>query len=157
MRIDQLPPLPASAGTVKVPCSFNGADYAGEMEANTAVNTWQSGDAINASLYGFGYVSSSAKVLTFIAMTPKMFNAGASVSLTLLLAAVRVVGGGYLSSVLNNDLTSLVTDITCSGTALIITISSPTAWEYGSGGSSSGAIPNNTPVAGYVTVQLAVN
>lgn len=157
MRIDQLPDLPASAGTVVVPCSYNGADYKGSMEANSAVHTWQSGDGINDSLYGFGYVSSSAKVLTFIALTPKMFNAGATVSLTSLLAAIRVVGGGYLSSALNNDLTAEVTSIVCSGTMLIITVTSPVAWTYGSGGTPTGTIPNNTPVAGYVTVQLAVD
>ena len=157
MRIDQLPALPAGAGTAKFPCSYNGADYVKELETNPSVLVYQSGDQINDSLFGFGYVTTDAKQLTFICLTPKMFGAGAAVSATSVLAAVRAVGGGYIANAIGADLTSKVTSVVCSGCMLIFTITKSTAWTYGSGGTSSGTVTNNTPVAGYLTVQLTVS
>lgn len=158
MKISQLPNLPSSASSVEIPCVYNGADYKTLYTANSdALPIYQSGDTISGYLYGYGYVTSSSKDATLIFPMPKMFAAGASVSVTSLLASLRVVQGGYLGASNGIDLTSLITSVTCQGTALIINLSGSSAFTYGTGGSSSGTVTNNTPVAGYVTIQATVS
>ena len=158
MKISQLPDLPSSASSVEIPCVYNGADYKTPYTANASVlPIYQSGDTINGYLYGYGYVTSDSKALTLVFPMPKIFTAGASVSVTSLLASLRVVQGGYLGANNGVDLTSMITSVTCQGTALIVSLSSVSAFTYGSGGSSSGTVTNNTPVAGYVTIQATVS
>ena len=157
MRIGELPDLPETAPTVVVPCTYNNADYKVEIVANqTSLPIYQSGDYISGYLYGYGYVTSSSKDAWIICPMPKMFQGGATVSITSLSVSMRVHNGGYLGS--NTvDMTSLVAAATCQGTALIIKLSSSTAFTYGSGGTPSGTVTNNTPMCGYVSIIAAVN
>lgn len=157
MRIAQLPDLPGTAPTVDVPCTYNGADYKTTITANQgALPIYQSGDSISGYLYGFGYVTSSSKDAWIICPMPKMFQNSATISITSLSVSMRVHNGGYLGS--NTvDMTSLVAAATCQGTALIIKLTSSTAFTYGSGGTPSGTVTNNTPICGYISIQAAVN
>ena len=157
MRIGELPDLPETAPTVVVPCTYNNADYKVEIVANqTSLPIYQSGDYISGYLYGYGYVTSSSKDAWIICPMPKMFQGGATVSITSLSVSMRVHNGGYLGS--NTvDMTSLVAAATCQGTALIIKLTSSTAFTYGSGGTPSGTVTNNTPISGYVSIIAAVN
>ena len=126
------------------------------MANQTSLPIYQSGDYISGYLYGYGYVTSSSKDAWIICPMPKMFQGGATVSITSLSVSMRVHNGGYLGS--NTvDMTSLVAAATCQGTALIIKLSSSTAFTYGSGGTPSGTVTNNTPMCGYVSIIAAVN
>ena len=157
MKISDLPDLPGTAPNVDVPCTYNGADYKTTITANQgALPIYQSGDTISGYLYGYGYVTSDSKNATLIFPMPKLFQSGATLSISSLLASMRVVQGGYLGATNGIDLTAKVTGTTCQGTALIISLSSSTAFTYGSGGSSSGTVTNNTPVAGYVSISATV-
>ena len=157
MRIGELPDLPETAPTVIVPCTYNNADYKVEITANqTALPIYQSGDYISGYLYGYGYVTSSSKDVVLAFPMPKIFQSGATLSVTNLLVSMRVGQGGYLGANNGIDLTSKVTGTTCQGTALIISLSSSTAFTYGSGGSSIGTVTNNTPVAGYISILATV-
>ena len=134
MKISQLPDLPGSASSVEIPCVYNGADYKTPYTANaSALPIYQSGDTISGYLYGFGYVSSSSKAAYLVLPMPKLFMPGAAISLTSLLCSIRVHNGGYLGANSGIDMTSLVSNVTCQGTALILTLSSSTAFTYGSG------------------------
>lgn len=157
MRIAQLPDLPDSAPSVEVPCTYNGADYKTEITVNAdALPIYGSGDTISGYLYGYGYVTSSSKDAWIICPMPEMFQSGATISITSLSVSMRVHNGGYLGS--NTvDMTSLVAAATCQGTALIIKLTSSTAFTYGSGGTPSGTVTNNTPMCGYISIQAAVN
>lgn len=157
MRIGELPDLPETAPTVVVPCTYNNADYKVEIVANqTSLPIYQSGDYISGYLYGYGYVTSSSKDAWIICPMPKMFQSGAAITITSLSVSMRVHNGGYLGS--NTvDMTSLVAAATCQGTALIIKLTSSTAFTYGSGGTPSGTVTNNTPMCGYVSIIAAVN
>ena len=157
MRIAELPDLPETAPTVIVPCTYNNADYKVEVTANqTALPIYQSGDYISGYLYGYGYVTSNSKDAWLIFPMPEMFQSGATVSITSLTVSMRVHNGGYLGS--NTvDMTSLVAAATCQGSALIIKLTSSTAFTYGSGGTPSGTVTNNTPMCGYVSIIAAVN
>ena len=157
MRIGELPDLPETAPTVVVPCTYNNADYKVEIVANqTSLPIYQSGDYISGYLYGYGYVTSSSKDAWIICPMPELFQNGATISITSLSVSMRVHNGGYLGS--NTvDMTSLVASTTCQGTALIIKLTSSTAFTYGSGGTPSGTVTNNTPICGYVSIIAAVN
>lgn len=157
MRIADLPDLPETAPTVIVPCTFNNADYKVEVTANQNVlPIYQSGDEISGYLYGYGYVTSNSKDAWIICPMPEMFQGGATISITSLSVSMRVHNGGYLGS--NTvDMTSLVEAVTCQGTALIIKLTSPTAFTYGSGGTPSGTVTNNTPMCGYVSIAATVD
>lgn len=158
MRIAELPDLPETAPTVVVPCTYNNADYKVEIVANqTSLPIYQSGDYISGYLYGFGYVTSGSTDAWIICPMPKLFQAGATVSITSLLCSIRPTNGGYLGASNSIDMTSLVAAATCQGTALIIKLTSSTAFTYGSGGTPSGTVTNNTPICGYVSIIAAVN
>ena len=158
MRIAQLPDLPGTAPTVDVPCTYNGADYKTTITANQdALPIYGSGDSISGYLYGFGYVSSSSKDSTFVFPMPKVFLGGATISVTSLLVSMRTINGGYLGATNGTDMTSLVTAVTCQGTAIIVNLSKSTAFTYGSGGTSAGTVMNNTPVCGYVSIDATVD
>ena len=157
MKISQLPDLPGTAGSVDVPCVYNGADYKTTLVTNSnTLPVYQSGDSISGYLYGSGYITSDSKSCVLTLPMPKVFASGATVSLTSLLVSVRVVNGGYLGATNGIDLTAKVTSTTCSGTALVISLSQLSAFSYGTGGNSSGTVTNNTPVAGYVSISATV-
>lgn len=157
MRIGELPDLPETAPTVVVPCTYNNADYKVEIVANqTALPIYQSGDYISGYLYGYGYVTSSSKDAWIICPMPELFQSGATISITSLTVSMRVHNGGYLGNH-TVDMTSLVAATTCQGTALIIKLTDPSAFTYGTGGTPSGTVTNNTPICGYVSIIAAVN
>lgn len=157
MRISQLPDLPSSAPTVEVPCTYNGVDYKTEITANApALPIYQSGDQITGYLYCYGYVTSDSQSVYITMPLPKVLQSGASVSITSLTGSIRTVNGGYLESANGANLTSRVASVTAQGTALIIGLSKSSAFTYGSGGTPSGNVTNNTPLAGYVSISATV-
>ena len=157
MRISQLPDLPDTAPTVEVPCTYNGVDYKTEITANApALPIYQSGDHISGYLYCYGYITSDSQSVYIIMPVQKMFASGASLSITSLTGSIRTVDGGYLESANGANLSSRVSSVTCQGTALIIGLAKSTAFTYGSGGTASGNVSNNTPLAGYVSINATV-
>lgn len=151
MRIDQLPTLPSDALSANVPCTYNGADYQTPMNVNQSGQFYQSGERIEATLYGSGFVTTDSEQLTMTFPMPKLFLPGASLRVPeAILVSMRAVGGGYVGTAIASDLTSIYSSSVCSGTALTITLRGNTALQYGVSGSSRGTIPNNTPVCGYI-------
>lgn len=157
MRIDQLPDLPGGVSNVTVPCTHNGADYKKEITVEgDALPIYKVNDEISGYLYGFGYVTSSAKDAAIVCPLPKMFSSGADLRITSLLVSMRVHNGGYLAANAGADLTALISSFVCQGTALIINLHSSTAFTYGTGGTSGGTVTNNTPMCGYVSIAATV-
>lgn len=156
MRINQLPELPEQAESVEVPCSYNGADYKAPMSANLPAQYYQSGEVINGIFYGFGYVSSSAKQISLTLLMPKPFLTDAQITITALVASLRVVDGGYVGNALSTDLTPFISSVISVGSSLQIALVQSAAFTYGSGGTSRGTITNNTPLCGNVQIMANV-
>lgn len=157
MRIEQLPDIPASAGSAYIPGTFNGADYKIPFTVSGNAMYYQSGDTINEAVYCYGYVTSDSTQCTLICTMPKMFQSGASFTGTAQIhAAVRVVGGGYLDNEINADVTTNQSSITLNGSVMVIQLTKSAGWTYGTGATAAGTIPNNTPVAGYINFLATV-
>lgn len=156
MRINQLPTLPAEAQQANVPCTYNGADYQTPMTVNVQQQFYQSGETINHTFFGYGFITTDSKQMTVAFPTPKPFQPGATLIVTSITASMRTVGGGYVGNAINKDFTGILSSATCDGSMLSIVLMSNTALTYGSGGTSRGVITNNTPVCGYITLQAIV-
>ena len=157
MRIDQLPTLPGDALSANVPCTYNGADYQTPMTVNQSGQYYQSGDTITGAFYGSGFVTTDSQQLTVTVFMPKLFLPDASITPTSVRVSMRTVGGGYVGTAIDTDMTNIFSSAVCSGAALTVTLISPTALQYGSGGASRGTITNNTPVAGYIQLTATVD
>ncbi len=158
MRIDQLPTLPEEALSANVPCTYNGADYQTPMTVNQSGQFYQSGEQISGTFHGCGFITTDAQQLTMTVFVPKLFQLGASIGTPdSILVSMRAVGGGYVGTAINTDMTSLYSSCECNGVGLTITLISATPFLYGVSGSSRGQILNNTPVCGYIRLTATVN
>jgi len=158
MRIDQLPTLPSDALSANVPCTYNGADYQTPMTVNQSGQFYQSGEEISGSFYGSGFITTDSQQLTVTVFVPKLFQPGTTLGTPVsILVSMRAVGGGYVGTAISADMTSLYSSSVCAGAGLTVTLMSPTAFQYGTSGSSRGQIPNNTPVCGYIYIRVTVN
>lgn len=128
----------------------------GEQLVSLQGGFYTSAQSINGTYYAYGYITNGGKSAYIVAQLPKMTLPDTLVQLASVKSAMRVVGGGYIGNAENYDVTSYVTNMSVSGSSLIILFTKSTAWTYGVGGTSSGTVVNNTPICGRVTVQGAV-
>ncbi len=128
----------------------------GEQLVSLQGGFYTSAQSIDGTYYAYGYITNGGKSAYIVAQLPKMALPETLVQLASVKSAMRVVDGGYIGNAENYDVTSYVTNMSVSGSSLIILFTKSTAWTYGVGGTSSGTVVNNTPICGRVTVQGAV-
>lgn len=117
---------------------------------------YTSAQSIDGTYYAFGFITGGRQSAYIVAQLPKVVLPESLVQIASLQCAMRVVGGGYIGNAENVNVTANISSASVFGTTLLILITNTSGWTYGTGGTSSGSVVNNTPICGRVTVQGAI-